>query len=86
MNTFEIPATEHLLRQVQKIEAQIIKWYKENKFSQGDSYSVRVSNKGKWIVSYENDKPMEHGSGESYVLTEEDFISATKKNLNHYTK
>ena len=74
---YELPRTEFLLHAVKKIEKQLIKWCKENKYSQGDSYSVRVTKKGKWEVSYSNDYPMQHGDGKSYILTEEEFLLAT---------
>lgn len=59
------------------IEAKLIAWCKQ-KYSQGDSYNVRVTNKGKWCVSYSNDYPMQHGNGEEFVLIEQDFIDAMK--------
>jgi hypothetical protein len=88
---FTIPRTEFLLHQTKRIEAKLIKWFKENKYSNGDDYSVRITKKGKWAVSYSNDYPMQHGSGQEYVLTESDFIEAIKskyenKNLQTQTK
>lgn len=75
---YDLPRTEFLLHQVKQIELKLIKWCKETKYSQGDSYSVRVTNKGKWEVSYSNDYPMQHGDGKSYILTEEEFLTAIK--------
>lgn len=72
-----LPRTEFLLHDIKRIEGKIINWYKKNHYSQGDSYSVRVTKKGKWAVSYSNDYPMQHGGGQEYVLSEEDFINAT---------
>jgi hypothetical protein len=79
MDDYILPRCEFLLHSVKKIEENIIKWYKLNKYSQGDSYSVRITNKGKWEVRYSNDYPMQHGYGESYILTDTDFIEANKK-------
>src|SRR5688500_4750837 len=52
---FTIPRTEFLLHKVKKIESNLIEWFKVTKYSQGDSYCVRVTNKGKWAISYSND-------------------------------
>ena len=68
----------YLHRRIDEIEKRLIEWCKKNKYSQGDSYSVRITNKGKWAVSYINDYPMQHGSGQEFILSEEDFINATK--------
>lgn len=75
----DLPRDEFLLRQVRKIEEQLIQWCKDNKYSQGDDYSVRVTTNGKWAVSYSNDYPLQHGSGQEFVLTEEEFKEATIK-------
>lgn len=72
----ELPRTEFLLRQAQKIESQILTWVK-NKFPHADDYHVRITKKGKWAVKCTNDYPMQHGSGEDYVLSEQDFLEAT---------
>lgn len=77
MDYYVLPRTEFLLHHVKKIEEQLIQWCKVNKYSQGDSYSVRVTSKGKWAVSYSNDYPLQHGSGQEFVLTEEEFRTAT---------
>ena len=74
---YELPRTEFLLHKVKKIEAQLIAWCKDKKYSQGDSYSVRITASGKWEVSYSNDYPMQHGNGKAYILTEEEFLFAT---------
>lgn len=68
-----------LKNQVEEIEKQLIEWCKKTKYSQGDSYSVRITRKGLWEVSYSNDYPMQHGNGRRYILTQEEFIEATKK-------
>ena len=73
---YKLPRCEFLLHQVKSIEDKLIEWFKENKYSQGDSYSVRVTKKGHWEVSYSNDYPMQHGSGKSHILTEEEFTKA----------
>lgn len=73
-----LPRTEFLLHYVKKIEAKLIEWYKTNKYSQGDGYSVSITKKGKWQVSHSNDYEMQHGAGGSYTLTEEDFQQAIK--------
>lgn len=62
---------------LEHIISAIIRWYKENHYSQGDGYYVRITKKGKWEVSYTNDYPMQHGDGQSHILSEEDFVSAT---------
>jgi hypothetical protein len=78
MENLELPRTEFLLRRVKMIEDAIITWYKKNHYSQGDGYSVRVTRKGKWEVTYTNDYPMQHGDGQSHLLSEADFAEATK--------
>jgi hypothetical protein len=78
MEELRLPRTEFLLRHVKEIEAAIIEWYKMNHYSQGDDYSVRITSKGKWEVSYSNDYPMQHGDGKKHVLTEDEFKIATK--------
>ena len=35
---------------INKIEEKIIKWCKEEKYNQGDSYYVFISKNGKWCV------------------------------------
>lgn len=73
---FALPRTEFLLRDTKEKEAQIIEWYKKKHYSQGDDYSVRITNKGKWAVSYSNDYPLQHGEGKEYILNESDFQEA----------
>jgi hypothetical protein len=75
-NQFELPRTEFFLIQCKNIELKLIEWYKNKHYSQGDDYSVRITNKGKFEVSYSNDYPMQHGSGKRYILTENDFTEA----------
>ena len=76
---YKLPRCEFLLHQTKTIEDKLVEWFKENKYSQGDSYSVRITNKGKWEVSYSNDYPMQHGSGKSHILTEEEFMKAMQQ-------
>lgn len=78
MDYYILPRTEFLLHDVKIIEEKLIKWYKENKYSQGDSYSVSITKNGKWRVAHSNDYPMQHGSGSSYTFNEADFASAMK--------
>lgn len=77
MTKFTLPRCEFLLHSVKKIEDQLIAWCKDKKYSQGDDYSVGITAKGKWKVSYSNDCPLQHGTGEVYILTDEEFIFAT---------
>ena len=70
---YQLPRCEFLLHNVKSIEEKLLTWYKENKYSQGDSYNVRVTNKGKWAVSHSNDYLMQHGDGKEHILTEEEF-------------
>lgn len=70
--------SNYLINHVNEIEAKLIEWCKKEKYSQGDGYSVRITKKGKWAVSYSNDYPMQHGGGQEYILTEEEFLQATK--------
>jgi hypothetical protein len=79
LGNYVLPRTEFLLHQIKKFEDLIINWYKENKYNQGDSYHVRITNKGRWAVGHSNDYPMQHGGGSEYILTEEDFQEITKK-------
>ena len=73
---FEIPRTEFLLHDVKAIESAIIAWYKKYYYKQGDDYSVRITNRGSWEVSYSNDYPLQHGSGSKHILSGEDFAKA----------
>lgn len=75
---YKLPRCEFLLHRVKKIEDCIVEWYKANYYSQGDSYNVRITSKGKWEVSYSNDYPMQHGGGNSKILSEDEFKEATK--------
>lgn len=44
----------------------------KQKYDQGDSYYVRVNNKGdKFIVGYKNDYPMQHGDGVEWIIPSE---------------
>ena len=78
MSRIKLPYNEFLLRHVQEIEAKLIDWCKRKKYSQGDDYQVGINKEGKWVVSYSNDYPMQHGSGKSYILTEEEFKEAMR--------
>lgn len=71
-----IPRTEFLLHRAKAIELALLDWYKEFHCSNGDSYSVAISNTGKWSVSHSNDYPMQHGDGGSHTLTEKEFDHA----------
>ena len=73
---FTLPRSEFLLRHVKEVEDTLIKWCKEKKYCQGDSYSVRITKTGKWAVSYSNDYPMQHGPGKEFILTPEEFKEA----------
>ena len=77
-NEYILPRCEWLLHQVKGIEPKLIKWYYDNKYNQGDSYSVTITNKGKWKVSHSNDYPMQHGNGSSHIFSDEDFATAMK--------
>lgn len=72
-DSFKLPRSEFLLRKVKKIEKQLILWCKKHRYRQGDKYTVSITSKGKWEVSYSNDCPLQHGSGKSFVLSEEEF-------------
>lgn len=63
---------------MREIKMKLIAWCKENKYSQGDTYSAGITSKGKWAVSYSNDYPLQHGFGKVFILTEEEFKQATK--------
>ena len=76
MDFYIIPRTEFLLNKVKEIESNLLRWYKENKYDQGDSYTVSITKKGKWHVSHSNDYPMQHGSGSGHTFSEDDFLEA----------
>ena len=43
---------------------KLIQWYKDNHYSQGDSYDVNYSyGIDLWIIRHSNDYPMQHGGG-----------------------
>lgn len=52
-------------------EDKLIKWCKDTKYNQGDDYQAGIMRNGKYWVSYSNDYPMQHGSGKTYILTED---------------
>ncbi len=76
---FKIPRSQFLLHNVKSIEHKLLEWYKENIYSQGDSYNVRITSKGKWAVSHSNDYPMQHGKGLEVILTEDQFKEINDK-------
>jgi hypothetical protein len=80
MDYYILPRTEWLLHQVKEIERKLLKWYEENKYNQGDSYSVTICRNGKWKVSHSNDYPMQHGAGGSHIFSDGDFAAAMKMN------
>lgn len=71
-----IPRNNGLLLQVKDFEEKIIAWYKQYHYLQGRNYSVQVTEKGRWAVSYINDYPMQRGVSQQYILTEKDFQAA----------
>lgn len=77
---YELPRCEWLLKWVKQVEANLIEWYKQNKYKQGDGYYCRITNKGKWEVYHTNDYPMQHGSGSSHIFNEQEFLDAMKLN------
>lgn len=48
-------------------------------YSQGNDYSCCVDSKGRWVVSYSNDYPLQHGSGNKHTFSESNFLDATDK-------
>jgi len=80
MERFTLPRCEFLLHHVKEIERKLIAWCKDEKYSQGDDYTVFITAKGKWGVMYSNDYPMQHGDGESFILSEDDFKRIMKSN------
>ena len=81
LGDYILPRTEFLLHNVKKIQENLLSWYKKNKYSQGDDYYVRVTNKGKWEVGYSNDYPMQHGNGGKHIFSEEEFAEANGHKL-----
>ena len=75
---FSIPRCQFLLHRAKAVEDKILDWYKKNYTSCGDDYSVRITSKGKWAASHSNDCPLQHGKGGEVILTEEQFMEATK--------
>jgi hypothetical protein len=68
-----------IISKVLSIEAKLIKWCQEKKYSQGDYYSVRITNNGKWAVRYHNDDQKKFGRGKEHILTQEEFLEAMGK-------
>jgi len=73
--------SQAIISKVLSIEAKLIKWCQEKKYSQGDYYSVRITNNGKWAVRYHNDEPKKFGKGREYILTQEEFMEAMGKEI-----
>ena len=73
--------SQAIISKVLSIEAKLIKWCQEKKYSQGDYYSVRITNNGKWAVRYHNDEPKKFGKGKEYILTQEEFLEAMGKEI-----
>ena len=49
---------------------KLINWYKQNYYSQGDSYYVNMdSSSGIVFVGHANDNELQHGKGKSIRLT-----------------
>lgn len=76
---YRLPRCEFLLHQVKTVEEQLLTWFKENKCDNGDDYSCYLNEKGRWVVSYTNDYPMQHGSGGTHTFSDDDFFDATNK-------
>ncbi|MBP2282771.1 hypothetical protein H4V97_001089 [Flavobacterium sp. CG_23.5] len=64
-----------------EIKDKLISWCKAEKYSQGDNYNCYVNTKGKFVVGYSNDYPMQHGKGKDYILTDEEFTYAMNRPL-----
>jgi len=67
-----------------EIEEKLISWCKIEKYNQGDDYSAFVTKKGRFAVSYSNDYPMQHGSGKTFILTDEEFEYAMNRPLTEF--
>lgn len=80
LNKFDkaVGRCEWLVRHVKRIEYALIDWHKEHVYSQGDSYQAFVLDDGRWAVSYSNDYPLQHGSGQTHIFTPAEFKEATK--------
>lgn len=65
-----------MLHKVKEIQSKLLEWYKQNIYNQGDSYTVRITNKGKWAVSHSNDYSMQHGDGSEHIFSEDEFMQA----------
>lgn len=61
------------------IKDAVIKWYKEHHCANGDDYYVSIPSKhrAQFVVGFVNDYPLQHGSGKSIALTDEQFTEAT---------
>lgn len=71
-----IPKNNRLLLQVKDFEEKIMAWHKKNCVVNGYNCSARVTDKGRWAVSFTVDYPMMPGVSREYILTEEDFEAA----------
>lgn len=67
-----------------EIEEKLISWCKIEKYNQGDDYSAWITKKGKYAVSYSNDYPMQHGSGRTFILTDEEFEYAMNRPMTEF--
>lgn len=47
---------------------EFLMWLIKEYYKQGDDYYVHRTRKGKWIVGYSNDYPLQHGPGESFTF------------------
>ena len=57
---------------MKKLMYKLIQWYKDNYYSQGDSYDVSYnSGIDLWIIRHNNDHTMQHGSGGQVRLNSE---------------
>lgn len=53
---------------------KLIKWYKDNHYSQGDDYYVNFSpGTDLWIIGHSNDYPMQHGKGSNVRMRSDDI-------------
>lgn len=67
-----------------EIEEKLISWCKAEKYSQGDDYSAFITKRGKYVVRYSNDYPMQHGNGRDFILTDEEFEYAMNRHLTEF--
>lgn len=77
---FDLPTSMHLLHRVMQIEANLIAWFKANKYHCADDYSCYIDEWGRWTVSCTNDYPLQHGSGGKHHFSHSEFFEAQKIN------